>query len=332
MSTNRQGGTERTRIAVLHAEDEGPPPGLDSLLGTAELMFASDQATLNAILDTAEVLMVTDFRTNLVERAWPYAKRLRWIHATSAGVDRLLFPALRNSDIPITNARGIFDRPIAEYVLGLILMYCKDFHGSLALKTKCRWQHRDTERAEGKRVLIVGAGAIGRQIARLTGALGLHTTGIASRARAEDPDFDSVRGSDELLDELPKADFVVVAAPLTEATQGLFDTAAFNAMQPSARFINIGRGAIVKTDALVKALQEGRIAGAALDVFEQEPLPADHPLWAMPEVFVSAHMAGDVVGWREALSAQFVENFERWRRGEPLANQVDKQRGYVPQA
>ena len=318
------------RIAVLHPADEGPPPGLEALSGQAELHYAADQAALSAALTEADILLVSDFRSELVERAWPQAQRLQWVHATSAGVDRLLFPALRQSEIPITNARGIFDRPIAEYVLGLILLYAKDFHGSLAYKQQRQWRHRDTERAEGKRVLVVGAGAIGRQIARLTNALGMQVSAIATRARPGDADFHAVYATEQLHERLAQADYVVVAAPLTDATRGLFGAAEFACMLPTARFINIGRGEIVQTEPLVAALQQGRIAGAALDVFEQEPLPPEHPLWAMPQVFISAHMAGDVIGWREALTEQFIDNFQRWRRGEPLHNVVDKQRGYVP--
>jgi phosphoglycerate dehydrogenase-like enzyme len=129
---------------------------------------------------------------------------------------------------------------------------------------------------------------------------------------------------------LPEADFVVVAAPLTDSTRGLFNASAFKQMGSHARLINIGRGPIVDTDALVGALEAQELAGAALDVFEQEPLPEDHALWGMEQVIVSPHMAGDFQGWREALSEQFLDNFDRWRNGESLENVVDKDRGYVP--
>jgi phosphoglycerate dehydrogenase-like enzyme len=196
------------------------------------------------------------------------------------------------------------------------------------MKRRRIWEHRDTERVDGSRVLVVGAGSIGRTIARLVRAAGMAVEGVASHARAEDPDFDAVHGSAALHDALPHADYVVVATPLTDATHGLFDARAFARMKPSARFINIGRGPVVQTDALVEALRAGHIAGAALDVFEEEPLPDDHPLWTMPQVILTAHMAGDFIGWREALSAQFIENFGRWLRGEELVNLVDKRRGY----
>lgn len=321
---------DKAVVAVLTAPDEEPPPGLDPLNDEAELRFAADLSSLRAALAEADVLLVTDFRTAILRDAWPAAQRLEWVHATSAGVDAMMFPELVESEIPVTNARGIFDRSIAEFVLGLILAFAKDLPQSLRLQRERRWLHRETERIEGRRLLVVGAGSIGRAIARMAGAAGLHVEGVASRARQGDRDFAKVYATEDLHRVLGGADYVVVAAPLTPVTHGMFDAAAFKAMRASVRFINIGRGPIVKTDDLIAALRAGEIAGAALDVFEQEPLPADNPLWDMPQVMLSAHMAGDVIGWREALSAQFIDNFRRWRTGEPLHNIVDKRRGYVP--
>ncbi len=321
---------ERPTIALLTAPDEAPPPGLDRLEERAEIRHATTREGLIEAVGEAQILLVTDFRTRFVRDAWPHATRLEWVHATSAGVDALLFPELIQSSIPVTNARGIFDRPIAETVLGMILLFAKDMRTTLALQERREWRHRETERIQGKRALVVGAGSIGRQIARILDGAGLAVDGIASRPRSDDPDFGTVYGTDALHEQLPRADYVVIAAPLTETTRGLFDAEAFAAMDPGARLINIGRGPIVVTDDLVTALDQGVIAGAALDVFEEEPLPAAHPLWDMPNVFISHHMAGDFVGWREALIHQFIDNFERWSGGYPLRNVVDKQRGYVP--
>ena len=315
-------------IAVLTAADEDRPPGLGPLEPRATLRFTSSRDGLVEAISDADILLVTDFRTTIAREAWPHARRLQWVHATSAGVDAILFPELRESDIPVTNARGIFDRGIAETVLGYILAFAKDFPRSLEMKRRHIWEHRDTERIDGRRVLVVGAGSIGRAIARLLRAAGMVVEGVANHARSHDPDFDTVYRAADLYDTLPRADYVVVATPLTRATRGLFGTEAFRRMAPTARFINIGRGPVVQTDALVEALRNGTIAGAALDVFEQEPLPDDHPLWEMPQVILTAHMAGDFIGWRKALSEQFIDNFERWMHREPLVNLIDKQRGY----
>lgn len=312
-----------TRILVLVAEGDAGLPGLDGLPDGVEVQTVSTESALRAALPEADILVVTDFRTGLLERCWPQQHKLRWVHATSAGVDALLFPALVDSPVMLTNARGLFDRGIAEYVLGAVLMFAKDTHGNLRLQQARQWQHRDTELIDQRQVLVVGAGSIGAEVARLLSAVGMQVRGIASKAR-EHPDFIAVLGQDALHDELAKADFVVITAPLNPATEGMFDSRAFAAMKPAARLINVGRGPIVQTDALLAALEQGQIAGAALDVFEQEPLPADHPLWRQPEVMMSAHMAGDFIGWQRALGEQFVANFERWQAGEALFNQVTK--------
>ncbi|MGO1502824.1 MAG: D-2-hydroxyacid dehydrogenase [Marinobacter sp.] len=316
-------------VTVLTAPGEQEPPGVDSLRARAEVRFASDEATLRSTLPGTDVMMITDFRTEALEAAWGCADKLKWIHATSAGVDALMFPALTEGNVVVTNAKGIFDRAIAEYVLCTILMFAKDFPNSIRLQMKHQWKHRDTERAEGKQVLVVGAGSIGRQIGRLVAAAGLKPHGIARTARTDDPDFVAVHGNDDLYDQLGHADYVVIAAPLTPQTEGLFNEKAFKAMKNTSRLINIGRGPIVKTDDLIAALNSGEIAGAGLDVFEEEPLREDHPLWDMENVTMTAHMAGDFVGWKRALTDQFLDNFDRWDSGDKLFNLVNKELGYA---
>lgn len=315
-------------MAVLTGEGEALPPGLEPLHEQAEVAHADDRASLEAALDGARVLVVTDFNTSVLERAWHRAGSVEWVHATSAGVDAVLTPGMIDSEVVLTNARGIFDDAIAEYVLGLCLLFAKDFPGTLALQRERRWRHRDSERIAGRTLLVVGGGSIGQRIARSASAQGMRVLATASRARDEDPDFSAVYASADLHKVLPEADFVVIAAPLTDSTKHLFDEETFRHMQTGARLINIGRGPIVHTPALVEALEKGRIAGAAVDVFEEEPLPPDSPLWGMDHVIVSPHMAGDFRGWRKALSEQFLDNFQRWREGRELFNRVDKKRGY----
>ncbi|SFR75433.1 Phosphoglycerate dehydrogenase [Marinobacter daqiaonensis] len=316
-------------ITVLTAPGEPEPPGIDAIRARGEVRLAWDEETLRESLPGTRVMMVTDFRTDALEAAWSTADRLEWIHATSAGVDALMFPALIESDVKVTNARGIFDRSIAEYVLCTMLMFIKDFPRSMRLQAGHKWKHRDTERAEGREVLVVGAGSIGHQIARLARSIGMNPHGIARHARTDDEDFIAVHANEQLFEKLEVADFVVIAAPLTPQTEGLFDSKAFAAMKDSARLINIGRGPIVNTDDLIKALNKGEIAGAALDVFEEEPLPEDHPLWDMGNVILTPHMSGDFIGWRRALTDQFLDNFDRWHKGEELFNNVNKKLGYA---
>lgn len=285
---------------------------------------------LSDALRGADALFMWDFLSDALESAWPSVDRLRWLHIASAGVDKLLFPGLVRSDVTLTNSRGIFEDSIAEYVLGLVLAFAKDLQRTLEEQREHRWLHRESERIAGRSVLIAGTGPIGRAVARMLRAAGMRVTGIGRTSRTGDPDFGTVHPSDELRQHLPAADFVVALAPLTEQTKGMFDAGAFRAMPEHARLINVGRGALVVTEDLIGALRDGEIAGAALDVFETEPLDSESPLWSMRNVVISPHMSGDFIGWRRALAELFVDNFARWRAGSELRNVVDKGLGYVP--
>ncbi|WP_051116549.1 D-2-hydroxyacid dehydrogenase [Amycolatopsis nigrescens] len=297
---------------------------------TAATVRYTREEGLAEALRGADALFVYDFLSTAVPAAWHAADRLRWLHIASAGVDPVLFPELRASDVVLTNSRGVFDHSIAEYVLGVVLAFAKDFARSLDLQREGSWLHRETERVTGKRALVLGTGPIGQAIAGLLRAAGLRVAGVGRRAREDDPAFGTVYASDDLIERLPDADYVIAVAPLTEQTKGIFDARAFAAMKPSARFVNVGRGELVVTDDLIGALRDGELAGAALDVFDTEPLPANSPLWTMKNVLISPHMSGDFVGWRNTLVEVFADNFHRWRAGAELRNVVDKQLGYVP--
>ncbi|TVT22530.1 D-2-hydroxyacid dehydrogenase [Amycolatopsis acidiphila] len=320
-------GPKTPVLAVLCGDQH--PPDMKTIESVAEVRYSGEEGLADA-LRGADALFVYDFLSTAVPAAWHAADKLRWVHIASAGVDPVMFPELRASDVVLTNSRGVFDDSIAEYVLGVVIAFAKDLPGSLDLQRQSRWQHRESERVGGRRALVVGTGPIGRAIARLLRAAGLKVSGMGRRAREDDPDFGTVHPSADLVRHLPEFDYVIAVAPLTEQTKGMFDATAFAAMKPVARFVNVGRGELVVTSDLVTALREGRIAGAALDVFETEPLPSDHPLWTLDGVLVSPHMSGDFVGWRNTLVEVFADNFERWHTGRPLRNVVDKQLGYVP--
>ncbi|MFE2977682.1 D-2-hydroxyacid dehydrogenase [Streptomyces sp. NPDC059258] len=311
---------------VLLVLDAEPSPRLGRLTGRVDVRYA-DAATLAERLPAADVLLVWDFASDAVRDAWPGpGRRPRWVHTASAGVDRLLCPELAASGTVLTNARGIFERPIAEYVAGLVLAMAKDLPGTLELQRQRRWHHREGQRVAGSRAVVVGAGPIGREITRLLHGLGVTVALVGRTARR------TIHGAADLDRLAARADWVIGAAPLTDATRGMFDSRFFGLLQPSARFINVGRGASVVQADLVDALNRRWLAGAALDVFEDEPLGPDSPLWDVPGLLVSPHLSGDTVGWRDRLSEQFVALYERWARGEPLPNVVDKERGYVPSA
>lgn len=321
--------SERPVVTVVGFPDEDAPPGVAAIADLAEVrVVAGGSSALERHLVGSEILLVLDFRTEEVRKAWPSARDLRWIHAASAGVDALVFPELRDSEVVLTSARGVFDRPVAEWAIASVLVLAKDLHTTIALQRQGVWKHRETEPVAGRHLLVIGAGGIGRHVARLARALGMDVTLVAREAR-EDPDAGPVLGVEDLDAALPGAEFVVMAAPLTEQTRGLLDRRRLGLLRTGARVVNVGRGALVDQRALVAALESGQVGGAALDVFIEEPLPAGDPLWAMPNVIVSPHMSGDVVGWRSALTDQFVANLRRWIAGEPLDGVVDKQAGYA---
>ncbi|MEU6666299.1 D-2-hydroxyacid dehydrogenase [Streptomyces sp. NPDC046727] len=308
-------------VLVLEAD---PPPRLGRLTGRARIVH-TDEAGLAERLPGADVLLVWDFTSYAVREAWPgEGPRPRWVHTASAGVDHLLCPELAASDTVVTNARGIFDQPIAEYVAALVLAVAKDLPRTLEYQRERTWRHREARRVAGTRACVVGTGPIGRAIVRVLKALGV-TTALVGRVPRT-----GVYGPDDLDRLMSRADWVIAAAPLTERTYRMFDTHRFGVMQPSAFFVNVGRGGLVDEEALAGALSRRWIAGAALDVFATEPLPGSSPLWEVPGLIVSPHMSGDTVGWRDELGAQFVELYERWAAGRSLLNVVDKTRGYVP--
>ncbi|GAA1865371.1 D-2-hydroxyacid dehydrogenase [Pseudonocardia alni subsp. carboxydivorans] len=308
---------------MLHGGET--PPGLERHAGDARLRFAADARELADALPGSDVLLTWDFTSDAVKDVWEATDTaaLRWVHTASAGVDRVAFPALLASGATLTNSRGVFDRPIAEFVLGAVIAFAKDTARSLALQRERTWRHRETETVAGKVATVVGSGPIGRAVADLLGAVGMRVRLVGRRAA------DGVHAFDELPGLLPDTDHLVLAAPLTDATRGMLHAGTIALLPERARVVNVGRGALVVQDDLTDALATGRLAGAALDVFEVEPLPATSPLWTMEHVLLSPHMSGDVVGWKDMLVELFADNLARFRDGRELRNVVDPERGYV---
>jgi phosphoglycerate dehydrogenase-like enzyme len=321
------GGRDLPIVAVLCERATDRPPGLEGL--DVEFRYCAADGLAEAVRG-ARALLLWDFFSTAVSDVWADADSLEWIHITAAGVDTLLFDALRESDVAITNARGVFDRPLAEYVLGAVIAYAKDGRNSFDLQRRHQWQHRATRSITGATALVVGTGGIGREIAKMLRAAGLVVRGAGRRAVADDPDFGEVIESDNLAAEAGWCDHLILAAPLTAKTRGLVGSTVLEAMKPDAHLVNIARGPMVDEAALLAALTERRIGGATLDVFDAEPLPPEHPMWDAPNVTITAHMSADVVGWRDTLAAQFADNVRRWLAGEPLRNVVDKELGYIP--
>ncbi len=315
-------------VVVAGAGADEPPPGIEEASAVVELRYAADADALDRQLPDADALFSWRADPAWLPVMWPQASGLRWIQSASAGVDMLLFPGLIESETVVTNARGVFDQPIAEWVVGAMLAFVTGIHRSIVDQQRSEWTSgRTTERLEGARLVVVGPGPIGRATATRAIALGM-SVGLVGRRPRRHETFGDVLGVEQLHAGLADADHVLDSLPLTDDTRELFDAGAFDAMPPRARFYNVGRGATVDEPALIDALSDGTIAGAALDVFAKEPLPADSPLWTMPNVIVSPHISGDVMGWERRVVSIFVENARRFAAGETLRNLVDKGAGH----
>lgn len=219
---------------------------------------------------------------------------------------------------------------MGEYVLAMMLALAKDLPRTVQLQRQRTWNHREPALLRGATVVIVGVGGVGTGVAQSAADNGMRVIGVGRQARPVSGPFQRIAGVAELPSLVPQADYVVLAVPLTAQTRGLFTRELIWSMRSSARLINIARGDVLDETALVEALEAGRLAGAALDVFKTEPLPADHPLWRLPNVIISPHMSADVPESTQGLVDLFLQNLERFRRGEALLNQVDKRLGFVP--
>jgi phosphoglycerate dehydrogenase-like enzyme len=311
------------KLVVLLQANSDPPQGILDAEKFARTAIATTAVDAARELHDAQALLMWDFASDLI-RHNPVPPQLEWIHTASLGVDAVLTKDVVASNVVVTNSRNVFERPIAEYVLGLILAVAKDFRRTFKNQDEGHWEWRPTHRVEGQTVVVIGPGAIGREIFRLLTATGMRVLPVGRQTSDADPELGRVYSAADLDELLPQANSVVVALPLTSATRGFMTAARFAKMTPGTLFINIGRGALVDETALVDALERGVIGNAALDVFVQEPLPRDHRLWQLRNVIVSPHMSGDTFGYEERLAAQFMTNLQRWTAGQPLINVVDK--------
>lgn len=257
--------------------------------------------------------------------------RVQWVHSRSAGLDGVLFPEIVGRPVPVTNGSGVFSPSLGEFALGAILYFAKDFRRMTRNQEAGRWEQFDITEVSGQTVGIVGYGDIGRAVATRVRALGMRVLGLR-RSGAPfyqvDPLVDRIYTPDRLLEMIPLCDYIVAAAPLTPETKSMIGRAAFDCMKPEAVIVNVGRGPVIDEAAMVDALSSGRIKGAALDVFDREPLPAGHPLYSLQNVLLSPHCADHTPDWLERAMQFFLDQFERFRKGEPLLNVVDKKLGY----
>lgn len=266
---------------------------------------------------------------DLLRAALAAHPQVRWIHSRSAGLDSTLFPELVESPAPLTNGSGVFSQSLGEFALAMMLYFAKDFPRMLRNKAARRWEQFDVDEIAGQTVGIVGYGDIGRAVAWRAHAMGMKVLALKRHPpAAPDPRIEAFYKPADLHTMLGVSDYVAACAPLTRETRHMISDAAFAAMKPEAVLINVGRGPVVDQAALVRALEQKKIRGAGLDVFEQEPIPAGDPIWGFENVFISPHSVDHTRDWLDQAVAFFLKQYERFRAGEPLENVVDKHLGY----
>jgi len=267
----------------------------------------------------------------LLREVFAMAPKVRWVHSRSAGLDSLLFPELVESPVPLTNGTGVFSQSLGEFALGAILYFAKDFRRMIRNQIAGRWEQFDITEITGETVGIIGYGDIGRAVATRGRAMGMRVLAVKRHGpplNNADPLVDQIYSPEHRIEMISRCDYIVASAPLTPETRGMIGEAEFAAMKPSAVVINVGRGPVIDEDAMLKALTGGHIKGAGLDVFTHEPLPDGHPFYRLENVLLSPHCADHTADWLEQAMRFFLENLDRFRKGEPLKNVVDKKLGY----
>ena len=316
------------RIDVLHDPDLLPRPRYrsDHTGGPTTTRTPEQEARFLEMLQRADVLF--DFPSGHVRDLTAVAPRLRWLQATSAGIGPFVQRVgLDRSDITFTTASGVHARPLADFCLMAMLMFAKNYVWMERDKKAKQWERYCGEELAGKTLAIVGVGRVGHEVARHGKRMDMRVTGMR-RSSAPVPEIDKLFDRAELHSMLREADFLVLAAPHTPETEGIIGEAELAVMKPSAVLINIGRGALVDEDALIRALQQKRLAGAALDVLREEPPPQDSPLWAMPNVIISPHSASTVTQENARITEIFCDNLRRYLSGQSLRNVLDTKKLY----
>ena len=278
----------------------------------------------------ADVMLCANQDSELIQQVWRMIPNLRWVHTISAGVDHVLFPALVESSLPLTNSRGVYSSSLGEFCMAAVLFFAKDLARMMRSQAKGVWDPFSVLEINRQTLGIVGYGDIGHTVAQKAKAF--DTTVLAVRRRVQlsdgDPWVDELFPPSEMDKLLARSDYVVLSLPLTAKTRHSFGEQELRAMKTSAVLINVGRGAIVDEPVLIEALRQRWIRGAALDVFENEPLPEGHPFYSLPNVLLSPHCADQTKDWLDESVQFFIENLGRYQRGDNLHNIVDKNLGY----
>jgi phosphoglycerate dehydrogenase-like enzyme len=316
---------------VLSEPDVPQLSMLDELSETANVIVGNTSHAFETAAADAEVIFNWSGSLSLIREVFLISPRVRWIHSRSAGLERTLFPELIASDVVMTNGSGVFSPSLGEFALAAILYFAKDFRRMIRNQMAGVWEPFDVLPIAGKTVGILGYGDIGRAVAARVRPLGMDVVAIkrhVSTHTSSDPLVNEIYAPEERIAVLARCDYIVVAAPLNAETRGLIGAAEFAAMKRNAVIINVGRGPVIEESAMIKALSENTIKGAALDVFDEEPLPKGHPFYEMENVLLCPHCADHTPDWLDNAMRFFIDQFNRFRKGEGLLNVVDKNLGY----
>jgi phosphoglycerate dehydrogenase-like enzyme len=292
-----------------------------------EIVVTRDTEEIQERLPEIEIV-AGSFPRDLLDQA----TNLRWLQQWGAGADWLLrYPEAAEMDFVLTNASGVHAVPISEHIFALMLAFARRLCEAVRAQAKHEWarpNRGDVVELAEKTMVLIGVGAIGERTARLAAAMDMHVLGVRRHPEKAVPGVAQMFGPDKLLDVLAQADYIVLTVPLTPETRNMIDEEALQAMKPSSYIVNIGRGGTIQEDALIRALREGWIAGAGLDVFETEPLPEDSPLWDLDNVIITPHYSGRTPRYHERAMAIFLDNLHRYVGGQEMRNVVDKELGY----
>jgi len=319
-------------LTLLVIADPAAPflSALSRLPQDLRLVVSDDREKLKASAPEADAILYAHVKDTLLAEILPIAKKLRWVHCLWTGVEGIIRPELLQHPAPLTNGRGVFREPLADWVAAVMLFFSFDLRRLIRQQERRVWKPFIGATLNQRVLGIVGYGAIGSAAAARARQLGMKISALRRRTELFEGDalVDQIYARGQLKELARASDYILVTAPLTPETRGLIDEATIAVMKPTAVIINIGRGPVVDEVALVRALEARKIRGAALDVFNREPLPPDHPFWRLDNVLLSPHTADRVEGFIDPAFACFFENLARFQKDEPLLNLVDKQAGY----
>jgi phosphoglycerate dehydrogenase-like enzyme len=302
---------------------------LEELCGKDRLFVGNSLDAVTRGTSDATVIFNWSGSRGLLRDVFLSCPKLRWIHSRSAGLERSLFPELIASPVLLTNGTGVFSSSLGEFALAAILYFAKDLRRIIRNQMKGVWEPFDVLMAAEQTVGIIGYGDIGHAVAARVRSLGMKILAVKRNVPPySDALADEIYGRDSLLQILPRCDYVVVTTPLTEKTRGMIGEREIAAMRSTAVVINLGRGPVINEQALLQALSRNRIKGAALDVFDEEPLPAGHEFYKLENVLLSPHCADHTADWLDEAMQLFLEQLQRFQTGRPLLNIVDKKLGY----